>query len=198
MRTVNAEQHAGRRTRILRAAAVEFAAHGMAGTSTAAICRRAGIGSGTLFHYFPTKRDIVHALFADDRPRNTEVRALALACPDPGSGFDLLVDHLLAELADPLAPGLAATAMFQANADAEFARLLAADDDLTHSALNTLLQRMSAQGRRPAFPPERVAHWIQTLIAACYLTDDDQEPGQRTAELRQIIGHLSQPDRHRP
>lgn len=195
MRTVDPEQHALRRAAILAAAAEEFAAHGVHGTSTAAICRRAGIGSGTLFHYFPTKRDIVHALFRDDLPRNSEVCARALAEAQPAAGFDLVIDHLLAELADPLAPGLAAAAMFQANIDEGFARLLAAGDDQIRAVLTTLLERMSGQGWRPAFAPDRVARWIQSLIDACYLTGDDHDPGVRTAELRQVIACLVRRER---
>ncbi|MFE7665954.1 TetR/AcrR family transcriptional regulator [Streptomyces celluloflavus] len=191
MRTVNPEQHARKRARILQAAAEQFAAHGVDGTSTAEICRRAGIGSGTLFHYFPTKRDLFHALFADDLPRNAEICAQALATR-PGTGLDFLVDHLLADLADPLVSGLAAAAVFQANRDAEFARMLAFDDERSRTTLTTLLTRLADEGRPLRFAPDRVAGWIQRLIEAGYTAagEPDFDPAVHTAELRQIVDWL--------
>lgn len=188
MRTVNLRQHAQRRTTILHAAATEIAAHGVDGTSTAAICRRAGIGSGTLFHYFPTKRDIVHALFADDLPALTELHRQALAT-DPDTGLALLLDHLLGELADPLAPGLAAAAIFQANRDADFAAILAANDAALRTALTGVLERLAVAGRPLAFAPERVAGWIQHLVDAAHLAGTSDE--RQRAELRRIVGWLT-------
>ncbi|POX39406.1 TetR family transcriptional regulator [Streptomyces sp. Ru73] len=192
MRTVDPVQHARKRALILHAAAEEFAAHGVDGTSTAAICRRAGIGSGTLFHYFATKRDIFHALFADDLPRNAEACDRALAAARPGDGLDGLVDHLLADLADPLVPGLLAAAVFQANRDDEFARMIAADEARVRAALGTLAERLAAEGRPLAFPPARVAGWIQRLVDAAYLSagEDRFDAAEHAAELRRIIDWL--------
>ena len=42
------------------------------GATTAAICRAAGVGSGTLFHYFGDKRSLMVAIFADDQVVNDE------------------------------------------------------------------------------------------------------------------------------
>lgn len=193
MRTVNPEQHARQRARILEAAAVEFATHGVDGTSTAAICRRAGIGSGTLFHYFPTKRDIFHAVFADDLPRNAEVREQALASKQPQAGLDMMVEHLIADLADPLVPGLMAAALLQVNRDEEFAQFISDDEGRTRDALTTLLERMADDGQRLTFAPERVARWIQTLVDASYLTagEDDFDPATQATELRRFIAWLT-------
>ncbi|MBB5119933.1 TetR family transcriptional regulator [Streptomyces eurocidicus] len=192
MRTVDPEQHARKRALILRAAAQEFALHGVDGTSTASVCRRAGIGSGTLFHYFPTKRALFHALFADDLPRAAAARERALAAGRPGDGLGLLVDHLLADLADPLVPGLLAAAVFEANRDEEFAVLVATDEALTRAALTTLLERMAADGHRLEFAPERVAGWILRLSDACYLAAGEEgfDPVSQTAELHRIVDGL--------
>ncbi|MER7397262.1 TetR/AcrR family transcriptional regulator [Streptomyces sp. NPDC000151] len=192
MRTVDPEQHARKRARILVAAAEEFAAHGVDGTSTAAICRRAGIGSGTLFHYFPAKRDIFHAVFADDLPRNAAACDRALAAERPDDGLDGLMDHLLADLADPLVPGLAAAAVFQANRDEEFAGMVAADEARIRATLVALLERLADAGRPLAFAAERTAGWIQRLIDSGYLSagEDDFDPRAHAAELRRIIDWL--------
>jgi AcrR family transcriptional regulator len=51
-----------RREEVLEAAKVEFAAGGLAGTSTEGIARRAGISQPYLFRLFPTKKALFLAL----------------------------------------------------------------------------------------------------------------------------------------
>ena len=53
---------AERRELVLEAAVVEFAVHGMAGTSTEEVARRAGISQPYLFRLFPTKKALFLAL----------------------------------------------------------------------------------------------------------------------------------------
>ncbi|HEY3505226.1 MAG TPA: TetR/AcrR family transcriptional regulator [Actinocatenispora sp.] len=191
-RTVNPQEHARRRAQIVAAAAVEFAERGIDATSTAAICRRAGIGSGTLFHYFGTKREIVHAVFADDLPRVEALCARALADDDPDRGLDLIVDHLLAELADPLAPGLATAAALQAGRDADFAAMLAATDTRIRASLATLLRRANRQtGRSLPLPPASAARWIHGLVDAGHLGVVDGPRARTARELRRIADWLA-------
>jgi AcrR family transcriptional regulator len=60
-----------RRDEIVAAAAIEFAATGYAGTSTAAIARRAGVSQPYLFQLFRTKKDLfiaaIHHCFDQTR-----------------------------------------------------------------------------------------------------------------------------------
>jgi AcrR family transcriptional regulator len=51
-----------RREMVLEAAVAEFALHGLAGTSTEAVARRAGISQPYLFRLFPTKKGLFLAL----------------------------------------------------------------------------------------------------------------------------------------
>jgi len=53
---------AERRELVLEAAIAEFAAHGLAGTSTEDVARRAGISQPYLFRLFPTKKALFLAL----------------------------------------------------------------------------------------------------------------------------------------
>ena len=53
---------AERREMVLEAAVAEFAAGGMAGTSTEDVARRAGISQPYLFRLFPTKKALFLAL----------------------------------------------------------------------------------------------------------------------------------------
>ena len=61
-RTVDPVRHEARRLAIIDAALTCFAADGFDRTTTATICRTAGIGSGTFFHYFPTKLGVLLAI----------------------------------------------------------------------------------------------------------------------------------------
>src|SRR3989442_15686800 len=51
-----------RRELVLEAAVAEFASHGLAGTSTEDVARRAGISQPYLFRLFPTKKALFLAL----------------------------------------------------------------------------------------------------------------------------------------
>jgi len=61
---VTAAQKAATRGRIVRAAHRLFTRHGFAAVTTRDIARAAGIASGTLFNYFPTKEAVAVALAA--------------------------------------------------------------------------------------------------------------------------------------
>jgi AcrR family transcriptional regulator len=53
------------RQRLLEAAAVEFAQWGFSGANVNRISERAGFSIGTIYNYFPSKRDLMHA-FIDE------------------------------------------------------------------------------------------------------------------------------------
>ncbi|MFS0713444.1 TetR/AcrR family transcriptional regulator [Microbacterium sp. 2P01SA-2] len=100
------ERFEERRAVILDAAAAEFAASGYAAATTASIHRRAGVSSGTLFHYFPTKLDLLVGVL--ELGRAETARALAeIASGTTGTDAVLAyAAHVEAELADELYPGL--------------------------------------------------------------------------------------------
>ncbi len=52
------KQVTDKRTTIMKAALKLFTERGFHGTSTAQISREAGVATGTLFNYFPTKEDL--------------------------------------------------------------------------------------------------------------------------------------------
>lgn len=57
------EQVKDKRTAILEAALKLFTERGFHGTSTAQISKEAGVATGTLFNYFPTKEDLINSLY---------------------------------------------------------------------------------------------------------------------------------------
>jgi len=57
------EQIKDKRTAIMETALKLFTERGFHGTSTAQISKDAGVATGTLFNYFPTKEDLINSLY---------------------------------------------------------------------------------------------------------------------------------------
>ncbi|PWV52773.1 TetR/AcrR family transcriptional regulator [Nocardiopsis sp. L17-MgMaSL7] len=189
MRTVNPEKHAARRASILGAAAEVFAERGYDGATTAAICKRAGVGSGTLFHYFPDKRTVFLAIVTDDLAAVT-TRLERIDRTDPARALDEVLDLLTADLGDPIAPGLAAAMIQLAQRDPEFGATVVAKDEGTRAALAGIIGAGRGSGVfEAAVDPHRAARWIVALTDAGYLISDNEEfdPAEDGAELRRII-----------
>lgn len=53
---------ARRRKEILKAATEEFSQHGFEGTRVEAVAKRAGIGKSTVYEYYPSKEELLHAV----------------------------------------------------------------------------------------------------------------------------------------
>ncbi len=80
------------RQRLLQAAAEVVAEQGLR-AQTQDIARRAGLGVGTLFRHFPTKRALIDALSREQaRAAVTEIEA-ARAAEAPGRALDRLAEH---------------------------------------------------------------------------------------------------------
>ena len=197
MLTVNPEKHAAKRQQILQAAAVVFGRNGYDAATTSAICKEAGIGSGTLFHYFGDKRSLMMALFGDDITETSEYLG-ALDRTDPNRALWQVIERMTADLSSPLVTGLMAAAMQLALRDDEFAALAEAGDHATRVALADLISAGRSRGVfRDSLDPSRAARWIHAIVDACYLMTDGEgfDPASDRAELVHIIaGYLGDPD----
>jgi AcrR family transcriptional regulator len=74
------------RVRLLAAARELFAAHGV-DVPMADIARHAGVSNGTLYNRFPSREDLVEAVFLDRLETLVALAATALAGTDPWGGF---------------------------------------------------------------------------------------------------------------
>ena len=59
------EQVIDKKTAIMEAVLKLFTERGFHGTSTAQISKEAGVATGTLFNYFPTKEDLINSLYIE-------------------------------------------------------------------------------------------------------------------------------------
>jgi AcrR family transcriptional regulator len=201
MRTVDPARHRARRRHIVHAAAELFAARGFERTTTAEICKAAGMSAGNLFHYFPSKRAIFHAVFADeeddDGVTKAERLAAARAADDPWTALLDTVDLLAAPAAEPLVPALVMEAMIQAYRDPELEALLSRDNDEERATITALLRRAAEAGLiDAALDPDGTAAWIMALIAALYTsaaTDPAFTPAEQLPTLRLILHRFLRP-----
>ncbi|MDX6739350.1 TetR/AcrR family transcriptional regulator [Actinocorallia sp. A-T 12471] len=200
MRKVDPERQRARRQQIVGAAAALFAERGFDRTTTAEICAAAGMSSGNLFHYFPNKRAILHALYEGEPEERAErERRLAAArdAADPWEGLRDTVDLLAADALAPLVPALVMEAMVQAYRDQELAELLERDNLQEHGTLVHLLKRTaSASLTDPSLEPESTATWIQALIGTLYTsaaTDPSFDPAVELPTLHLIITRYLRP-----
>lgn len=163
-RPIDPERHQARRLQILDAALTCFAERGIDGTSTARICREAGIGSGTLFHYFATKQAILLALLELGAG---ETQAFFAAQSGRTDAFDVVLDyadHAAAEAADPRTAGFvrAVTSVLH---DPEVGAALAADTEAVITGLAEWLTRAGAAGEvRTDWAPRHAAHWVHAIV----------------------------------
>ncbi|MEV4538677.1 TetR/AcrR family transcriptional regulator [Asanoa sp. NPDC049518] len=84
-------------TRILDAALAAFYEHGYHGTTTRDLARRSGLSVPGVYHYYPSKQDILVDLMTViiDELLTRSRQALSSAAPDPRSQFDALVESML-------------------------------------------------------------------------------------------------------
>ncbi|MFC1230467.1 TetR/AcrR family transcriptional regulator [Streptomyces prasinus] len=203
MRTVDPARHQARRRHIINAAAELFAAKGFERTTTAEICKAAGMSAGNLFHYFPNKRAIFHAVFeGDEHDGATKAERLAAArtADDPWTALLDTVDLLAAPATEPLVPALVMEAMVQAYRDPELEALLSCDNEEEQSTIITLLHNAAAAGQiDPALDPDGTAAWVMALIAALYTsaaTDPSFSPADQLPTLRLILHRFLRPNTH--
>ena len=164
MRTVDPEKHRARRTHIIESAVVLFARKGFAETTTADICQAAGISTGSLFHYFPSKQAVFYGIWALDTTEWDEVMAAADADPDPWAALMAIVDKLAADAAEPIMAGLLVEVIAQAHRDPGFAAGLAENDRRQISGVARLIRRLREAGLAdPGLPDEEAARWVLTL-----------------------------------
>ena len=155
MRTVDHEKHQARRTHIIESAVVLFASKGFADTTTADICQAAGISTGSLFHYFPSKQAVFYGIWELDRTEWDEVFAAAEADPDPWGALMAIVDKLAADAAEPIMAGLLVEVIAQAHRDPEFAAGLAENDGRQISDVARLIRRLREAGLADPGPVRR-------------------------------------------
>jgi AcrR family transcriptional regulator len=163
-RTVDPERYAERRLAIVDAALTCFAAQGYDGATTAAICREAGIGSGTFFHYFPTKADVLVAILELGTQETAQWFAAQAGRTDAAGVLHDYVAHAATEAADPRVPGFV-RAVGAVLGEPRIAAALAADEQTLREGLLPWVRSARSVGEvRADLTADRLADWLMLLL----------------------------------
>lgn len=163
-RTVDPERHEARRRQIINAAITCFAAHGYEATSTAALCREAGIGSGTFFHYFPTKKSLLLALLDLGVAHAADWFARRPQGRDPLATIEAFVAHSADEFDDPRTVALV-RALGAVVGDEEVDAVLWRETEVIRAGLRTHIVLAQQRGLvRSDCTPDDLAAWVLALL----------------------------------
>lgn len=163
-RTVDPEQHRARRLLIIDAGLTRFAADGYAGATTASICHEAGIGSGTFFHYFPTKASLLLAILELGAQEVEDWFAAQLSRTDPGQVIADFITHTAAEATDPRTPGFV-RAVGAVMTEPDVAAALELDEGVRLQNLRTWVAAAQKSGEiRTDLPADRLAQWVLAVL----------------------------------
>jgi AcrR family transcriptional regulator len=154
------------RARIIETASEVFAARG-SDASLEEIARAAGVGIGTLYRHFPTREDLVEAVFHD---RLDELQQLAEELLDSDRPWDALTTWLHEQLLQAATcRGLAAEAMLSMMAHDEEPRACEA----MRQAGAALLARAQATGDvRADVDIDDIVRMVQAVTLAAEESDD--------------------------
>jgi AcrR family transcriptional regulator len=163
-RTVDPEKHLARRLVIIDAALTCFAAHGYAGTSTAAICKEAGIGSGTFFHYFPTKQSLLLAILEYGTEETRTWFEAHAAETDPLAVVVAYLDHTAEEMSDPRLAGFV-RAVSAVMGEPEVEAALALDAHVLREGLEPWVARAQEAGQvRTDLSARDLTAWVLVVL----------------------------------
>jgi AcrR family transcriptional regulator len=162
-RTVDPARHEARRLVIIDAALTVFAERGYDGATTAEICRRAGIGSGTFFHYFPTKLELLLAILTLGTEEVREQEELYAGRTDALGVLLEIVERGADDAADPRMPGFV-RAVGGIMHQPEVAAKLDEDARTQRDLLLPWVERAQAAGQiRTDLAPARITSWLYLL-----------------------------------
>jgi AcrR family transcriptional regulator len=169
------------RERVLDAARAVFGEQGL-DASMNEIARRAGVGVATLFRRFPTRDDLIGAVFADKMSAYAAAIDGALADPDPWHGFCGYIERICQMQADDRGFADVLTLTFPT------AKSLEEDRNRSARALTKLLERAKATGRlRTDF-----AHQDVPLILMANAGVLQATKGAAPEAWRRVLGYLLQ------
>lgn len=154
------------RTSILAAAYEAIATLGYRAATTAEICRRAGVSSGTFFHYFPTKDAMLLALLSEEDlgpGGDSGYSGVTREVPTQGAVAGI-VEEVIAQAADPHLPAFVreiSTLVTIPRVAAVVADTAARRRARIHAAIEAEVRAGTARGDLPV---EELARRVELLI----------------------------------
>jgi TetR/AcrR family transcriptional regulator, repressor for uid operon len=163
------ETQALRRDHILDVAEQCFAANGFHRTTTADICRKAGISAGALYGHFDSKEALIAGLCERDRAQFAERFKVVAEAPDFLAALGALGETVFAE--EPAHKRLVAAEMaVESTRNPRVAEIYRSVDTFISQSFETLFARLKAEGRiAPEHDIAEVARAFQVVGDGLYL-----------------------------
>lgn len=155
----------GGRAALVKAGYELIAELGYSGATTANICARAGVSSGTFFHFFPTKMHLLIGILETDVSHaRLRTEALSARAPqDPSGALNAWLDTVFTEASDPRLAGFVA-GLTAAPADARLTESLSELAALQHATVVSIISAGQDRGIwRDDQTADRLALWIGVL-----------------------------------
>lgn len=193
-RTVNVKQHEARRQSILAAAGRLFAVQGFAGTTIAEISEAAGVSTGNLFHYFPSKQAVFRAIFEQDIPVVRALFAKHQDAPDPLEALLTIISDLSAPQRTDLTGGVILELVRRVERDATLAASIETTEAIMQTGFLSLLKKAMARGQiDPKLDPADAATWLRMIVDTVHLyrmgSEADPRPVLRILITRFLVAN---------
>lgn len=194
MRTVDPDQYAAKREGILDAAADLFARNGYDATRTADICREAGMSSGNMFHYFPTKRAVLLAVAERDGQRTSAALAEIARAADVREALLDALEVICHLAGDRHTANLQLEIAAEAQRDPELSVVFQAGDRALRAAFETAVEvGIARRVINSELSPTSTATWLAALVDGVFArvaADPDFDPEAEAPTLRRLADTL--------
>lgn len=158
------EKQQRKRRQILDAAMHCFIEKGFHSTSTAEICKAAGMSPGNLFHYYPTKYAIIEAIAELDEDDHKAILSIGDA---PGHTADIIEKMITALIMLYNEPGytrLSLEIITEASRNPELNTAFVVNEQRLHKKFCDVLRRGMAAGEiDPQLDPVQTASWLLVM-----------------------------------
>lgn len=161
--SVQSERQKAKKKQIIDAAISCFIEKGFHATSTAQICKAAGMSPGNLFHYYPTKYAIIEAIALEDQVYLEQIVNSVEEASSSIESVILMMTRLIELYNDPDYARISIEIFAEASRNPEINRIFVENDQKLRNKLTALL----IEGRNSGeidnqLHPENTASWLMT------------------------------------
>lgn len=165
MRTRDAALELQRKTEILEAAARCFIEKGVHQTTIRDICSAASLSAGALYHYFPSKAEIVLALADAEYAELRLLTSRIEAAPELLGALKELIADLIKRIADPCYGRLLLEVASEAARNPAVMERLNEQEESLQQAMRTLVRKGQKAGQvDKTLNPDAVVHVLSALV----------------------------------
>lgn len=161
--SVQTERQKAKKKQIIDAAISCFIEKGFHATSTAEICKAAGMSPGNLFHYYPTKYAIIEAIAIEDQ---VYIEQILNSFENASTSIDsviLMMTKLIELYSDPDYARISIEIFAEASRNPEINHIFVENDKKLRNKLTALIVEGRNNGEIDSqLHPENTASWLMT------------------------------------